>query len=233
MQYLGGKAKLAKHLVSAIAEAEPDITTIAEPFCGGAWMTTELAKHYQVVASDAHEDLILMWQAVMDGWTPPDTVSEDLYQRAKIMDASPLRGFVGFACSFGGKWFGGYARNRTGYNYAAAAQRSVLKKKVVMNNHVSFVCADYKEAYVESSDAVYCDPPYAGTTGYSVKAFDHEEFWAVMDSWTTNVPVFVSEKTAPDGWTCVWEKDYTRSLRATNSTSYTEKLFYKPKLDTL
>ena len=35
MKYLGGKARLAKHLVKAIADTEPSITTIAEPFCGG------------------------------------------------------------------------------------------------------------------------------------------------------------------------------------------------------
>lgn len=233
MKYLGGKARLAKHLVKVIADIEPGITTIAEPFCGGGWMTTELAKHYQVMASDAHEDLILMWQAVMAGWVPPDVVTEELYQQVKKTDPSPLRGFVGFACSFGARWFGGYARSRSVRGYAAESQRAVLKQKVVMDNRVSFSCADYKETRIELSDAVYCDPPYKNTKGYATGAFDHEEFWAVMDSWTTNVPVFVSEKTAPDGWTCVWEKEHSRSVRANHSTSYTEKLFYKPKLDTL
>ena len=38
-----------------------------------------------------------------------------------------LTGFVGFGCSFGGKWFGGYARNAGGTNYAAQSKRSLLK----------------------------------------------------------------------------------------------------------
>ena len=40
-----------------------------------------------------------------------------------------LTGFVGFGCSFGGKWFGGYARNRVGRNYCLEAKKHTMKQR--------------------------------------------------------------------------------------------------------
>lgn len=75
-------------------------------------MTLALAKEgFRVHASDAHEDLILMWQALMRGETEPFAdVTEAEYSALKTAPPSARRGFVGFGASFGGGWFNGYGR---------------------------------------------------------------------------------------------------------------------------
>lgn len=61
-----------------------------------------------------------MLRGVQNGYELPELITPDQYQLIKAhKDWDPvLAGFVGFGCSFGGKWFGGYARNATGTNYA-------------------------------------------------------------------------------------------------------------------
>ena len=57
-----------------------------------------------------------MWQGLQSGWTPPDVITKEEYKYIREhKDENPaLTGFVGFGCSFGGKWFGGLARNKRG-----------------------------------------------------------------------------------------------------------------------
>ena len=58
-----------------------------------------------------------MWKALQSGWEPPDIVTEAEYQYIKDhKDEDPaLAGFVGFGCTFGAKWFAGYARDKRGH----------------------------------------------------------------------------------------------------------------------
>lgn len=64
-----------------------------------------------------------MWQALQQGWQPPEIITKDEYYYVKEhKDENPaLTGFVGFGCSFGGKWFGGLASNKKGDNYCTRA----------------------------------------------------------------------------------------------------------------
>ena len=77
-------------------------------------------------ASDSHEDLILMWQALMRGEMEPFAdVTEVEYAALKTAAPSARRGFVGFGASFGGGWFGGYGRHSYPAQPYHEAQRSV------------------------------------------------------------------------------------------------------------
>ena len=225
MRYLGGKSKIARALAGVIGKGE----TLIEPFCGGGAMTAALAPQFvRVEASDTHEDLILLWKAIQAGWQPPREISEQEYARLKLCAPSALRGFAGFAgASWGGKWFGGYARGG-GRNYADEAARS-LARDVEKISNVTFYHRDYINIKPQPGDVVYADPPYAGTTGYG-KPFSSEEFWEVMNYWTIlGALVFVSEYKAPDNWACVWEQERTRDMKADTKTAVkvTEKLFFK------
>ena len=55
-----------------------------------------------------------MWKELQKGWITPDIITkEDYYYIKENKDEKPyLTGFVGFGCSFGGKWFGGLASNK-------------------------------------------------------------------------------------------------------------------------
>src|SRR3989304_388494 len=150
---------------------------LIEPFCGGGAMTAALAPYFsRVEASDIHVDLILLCQALQDGWIPPTVISEQEYAELKNAPSSALRGFVGFAgASWGGKWFGGYARGAL-RNYADEAARSLLRDIQRMKN-VRLVCQDYRAICLVEGAVVYADPPYALTTEYAHSCFDSKGFW--------------------------------------------------------
>ena len=231
MRYQGGKSRIATSLATKIRELHPTATEIWEPFCGGGAMTLALAKAgFRVHASDNHQDLILMWQALMRGETAPFAdVTEPEYQALKTAQPSARRGFVGFGASFGGAWFGGFARFGL-RNFSNESYRNCAR---LIGLNVAFTLADY--ATVPDSALVYADPPYVGTKPYKGgAAFDHVAFW----SWVKqrNGPTFVSELTGPEDVEIVWRKQH-KSQNASNSPTTRatsqiiereERLYYKP-----
>ena len=114
MRYLGGKSRIAKPILEVILANATERTGVYwEPFIGGGGMASKAAKHFnRCIYSDQDEDLMLMWEALATGWEPPEQVSEEEYKALRHAEPSALRGFVGYGCSFGGKWFGGYARSK-------------------------------------------------------------------------------------------------------------------------
>lgn len=196
-------------------------------------MTTILAPCFsEVQSSDCHVDLILMFKALKSGWVPPSALTEDEYRTLKAAEPSAVRGFAGFACSWGGKWFGGYARGngaKGARNYADESSRSLVRDASNFSN-VVFALADYRTLNILPDDVVYCDPPYAETTEYK-DAFNSAEFWGIAQKWREiGADVFISEYKAPDGWDCIWKVTRTRDIKSkfTNAESVTECLFSAP-----
>jgi DNA adenine methylase len=204
---------------------------LIEPFMGGGAMTAVLAPSFKSVdAFDINNDLILMWQALKTGWEPPHEISEEQYKELKNAKPSALRAFAGFGgASWGGKWFGGYARG-DGRNYADESARSLMRDIQRMQN-CTFQCLDYRKIQPCFGDVVYADPPYAGTTEYR-DTFDSTQFWETMKMWAMDgVDVFVSEYRAPPIWKTIWQEERTRDMKSkfTNAEKVTEKLFtYRP-----
>jgi DNA adenine methylase len=196
MQYLGGKAKSAKAISQWVNEFREPGQPYLEPFVGGGWILERVYGPGRT-ASDVVPDLILLYRALQDGWDPPSEISRELYEKLRTEPSSALRGFAGFSMGFGGKFFGTYAWNRRGNNYAAQARRAILRQaKRFPASEVRFLCCDYREHRPEGS-LVYCDPPYAGTTDYGFD-FDSGEFWETVRSWAKRNTVLVSEYNAPD-----------------------------------
>ena len=68
--------------------------------------------------------------------------------------------------------------------------------------------------------------PYANEKQYAnSRGFDYAEFWETMRMWSHNNYVFISEMSAPDDFVCVWEKSVLRSIKATDKSRDTEKLY--------
>jgi DNA adenine methylase len=208
MQYLGGKSKIRKQ-ISCFLESVRFGKEYFEPFVGGAWVLQEMSGYR--IASDSNEALIAMYVALQDGWLPPENVSEELYAeyKAKQDCADPLTAFIGIGCSFGGKWFAGYARQK-GYNFAAGGRRA-LQKQLPLLSGVHFFAQDYRDWH-PSNNLIYCDPPYKNTTGYKDK-FDHEYFWETMREWSKKNTVVISEYQAPQDFACVLEIPTKSTLR--------------------
>jgi DNA adenine methylase len=172
-----------------------------------------VGKHVQCsrTASDAHPDLIILLDAVRDGWDPPTNITEEQYNVLRQADSSAERGFVGFGCSFYGKFFGGFARDPKMNDFGTIARNNMLKL-VPLIQHVEFQCEEYHE-YDGEADLIYCDPPYYGTTDYSGGKFDSALFWDWVREWSTKSTVLVSEYVAPDDFETLWEKPYTTTMK--------------------
>ena len=189
MQYMGGKSRIARQIAEFINEIpRRKVQNCQAPGpdnhdYGGGGLTALLASFAKVqgfsrkILNDRHKYLIAMLQGVQNGYNLPESITPEEYRYIRDhKDEDPaLAGFVGFGCSFGGKWFGGYARNASGTNYALQSKRSLLKDMATLQD-AHFVCEDYRRVCIPPGAVIYADPPYNNTTGYSGERFDSSEF---------------------------------------------------------
>ena len=233
MRYMGGKSRIAKEITKVMLELSDKREVYVEPFLGGGAVAEHMCPHFEAkYLSDAHEDLMLMWQALLEGWEPPEVVTPAEYAALRDAEPSALRGFVGFGGSFGGKWFGGFAKggfqaNGEPRNHQAESKRNLLKGAAKLRGAKVSAAGYQTLPTVPAAPLIYCDPPYAGTTSYSTDSFDSAAFWAKAQEWAEKgADVFVSEYSAPEGWDCVYVRDLKVSTNtADNRHTATEKLF--------
>jgi len=205
MHYLGGKFRVGKQIANFLNNLRESNQPYWEPFVGAAWVLMRI-KDTPNYASDIHYELIEMWKALQQGWIPPNKISENEYSLAKRGICSPeLTAFIGFGCSWGGKYFGGYARDSTNRNYAQNAKNSLLKQ-ITQVSTTKFFQADYSSCETPNEQMlIYCDPPYIDTTKYSM-VLDYESFWKRCKTLSlSGHTVVVSEYQAPYDWYCVLE----------------------------
>lgn len=233
MRYMGGKGRAAKGVIETIMRHRGGRPHYLEPFLGGAFVFPFVAPHFEkAVASDIMPDLILFWQAVQEGWLPPEWIARDEYESLRHAEPSALRAFAGFGCSFGGKWFGGYGVQRVDarhpVDHVSYGSLKSTKRKAPGLRGARIVQCDYRQWRPGPEAVVYCDPPYAGTTAYAgVGAWDAGEFWSLAERWAKRgAAVLVSEYEAPAGWSPVWEAVKRSCLSANSNTGHvTEKVF--------
>lgn len=203
--------------------------TFVSLFCGGCAIETKLAPHFEnVICNDLHPYLIAMYQALQNGYDLPENVSEKQYRyiREHKDEDKALAGFVGFGCSFGSRWFAGYARNHSGKRNYCKEGRNAIMRDFENLKTAKFTCADYRSVDIPDGSIVYADPPYAGVTGYSTGKFDSSEFWKYTRKISEKNTVFISELKAPDDFVCVWQKEILRTLNSNNKRPKSvEKLF--------
>jgi DNA adenine methylase len=242
---MGGKSRISKpisEVISAIprwkienseTNCPPDFAgggynTLVSLFCGSCSVESKVTGYTTKILNDNHEYLIALLNGVKDGYELPEHISEEEYRYIRLHkdEDKVLTGFVGFGCSFGGKWFGGYARNKTGTNYALQSKKSLLKDMESLMS-ATFLCKDYRNVELPAGCVVYADPPYNGTTGYGKTKFDSDVFWQYMREISKKHIVFISEQNAPSDFISIWEKPFTRTLDVNKNNQFkvTEKLF--------
>ena len=235
MKYMGSKNRHAKEILSLTLKNREREQCYVEPFVGGFNIIDKVKD--ERIANDKHKYLIELFKGIQNGWIPPDNVSFDEYQKIRENKDSYeacLVGFVGFGCSFSGKWFGGYARgnqnNGQPRNYCLESKKNILKQAENIKG-IKIFNVDYFDLEIPRNSIIYCDPPYAGTTKYKDE-FDHVSFWKWCDEMANKGHrVFVSEYNAPDNWKCIWSKTVNNTLDLnTGSKQGVEKLFEANKM---
>lgn len=233
MRYQGGKSKISKQIASFLESKRKPSQLFVEPFLGGCNILPEMCG--PKLGAEIIPDLVLFYNALLNGWIPPDFVSEEEYNFLKREPSSALRGFVGISCSFAGKWFGGYARSKDSRNYAKNGKNSAMKLLEGIKEQTTIVCSSYEKLEFPADSLVYCDPPYLNTTRYK-NEFDSESFWNWAKIKSKNNKVFVSEYCAPEGWERVLEIKRNLEMRTNknHSEARTEKIFcYQESKSTL
>lgn len=228
MKYMGSKARHAKELLPIILKDHKPEMWYVEPFVGGANMIDKVPKEFKRFGADVHEYLIAMWQAVSEGWTPPENITEEFYNEVKNNKENypkELVGYVGFPLSYSGKWFGGWCRDRLGkQNYVAEAYRNAEKQFPNLLG-VRFINKSYSELVLPKKCTIYCDPPYKDTTKYS-SSFDHDKFYDwCREKHKGGHVVFISEYQMPEDFICVWAKEVKSSLTKEGGKRGVERLF--------
>lgn len=99
----------------------------------------------------------------------------------------PLRAFVGFGCSYRGKYFGGFDPHG-----AEVSSRSIEKKRPGLVG-IEFSNLDYRDVTIPRGSLVYCDIPYERTEKYAVGKFDHAAFWSWAKQESRRSTIVVSE----------------------------------------
>lgn len=207
MQYFGGKFRVCKAISAYINNLSPKV--YLEPFCGSCWVGERVQAERRIFC-DLNADLISLYQHLQAGILMlPERVDEAEYARIKTLPSpNPLRAFVGFGCSYSGKFFGGYARGAATRNYAANAKAQLTRRFSARLHAAEYHLADYREAFARwpEADVVYCDPPYAGTTKfYGLPDMDYAAFWDSVRQESARRVVLVSEYSAPVDFQTVLE----------------------------
>ena len=228
MKYMGSKNRIAKHLLPImLVEAEKHgITTWVEPFVGGANMIDKVPSSYERIGYDLNDHVIHSLIDIRDNSKfLPDNVSEHEYKSYKGLQAESITSWVRIACAYGGK-FGNVMARGGDRNYAQEAKNNALKQSPKIQN-VKFICDSYENLSFKNT-LIYCDPPYANTSGYKTGAFDHDKFFDWCREQAKRNIVFVSEYNAPNDFIEIWRGEVKTNF-ASNRKSAThnavERLF--------
>ncbi|CAN5115558.1 hypothetical protein BH09PAT1_BH09PAT1_8380 [soil metagenome] len=243
MRYLGNKTRLAKYISPFLVKNLNGNNYLIDVFAGAFGMISNI-DYPKRIAYDKDEFIIALIKAVRDGWTPPEHLyldsgdgdEETGYKAVREKLDNPedgfmpaYVGFVGYGCSFGGKWFAGMARGGESggktRNHVAESSRNLVKMRPKLQG-IKIQTKTYLEASVGEGNVIYCDPPYSTGTKYKTD-FDHDIFWDWVRVQSKTNYVYVSEYNAPDDFVSIWEKEHKSGIdsKAIKHKPTVEKLF--------
>lgn len=219
MQYFGGKQRIAKPLSEFLNAQMESGQVFVDLFCGSCNVVSNIRQDVERYANDKNKYLPTLFSQLQKGMVLPTSVSEEFYQEVKQLPDSSLenmaiKAFIGFGCSFAGKWWGGYARGGEGRDYALNAYNSTMKKMSKMRD-VKFINMDYYDFICPKGALVYCDIPYKNTTQYSaVGEFDHDKFYSwVKDQVDCRILISEYKRNVPAGAEIIWEYSSKKDIR--------------------
>ena len=237
MVYVGSKNRIAALILPIILkDIQPDQYYV-EPFCGGCNMIDKVNHPYKI-AADNNKYLIALFQYIKDGGKLPDYICKEEYTKVRLnKDYYPdwYVGYIGFICSFRGKYFAGFADNGINgktfkiRNYQDQQRNNLLKQSFNIKD-VNFVCQDYDKLIIPDNSIIYCDIPYNNTLQYnvnnkSISDFDYDKFYEwVKLKVSQGHKVYISEYNMPEDFVCIFEKNIICNL-SNKAKQTAEKLF--------
>lgn len=214
MRQHGGKSRIRKpiaRLLQHIANTA-GMPRIEDRYCGTLAVSRGLFEAGTLVAAalDMNEPLIRVYEAVRDGWGPPDSLSKEDYYRIKRGRQDPRDPMTGFAlcfCSFRGKFGGGYLgdderspEGSSGRSAAIKAQQDLLSLRPMLKL-IDLRCEDATANFPTLPSVLYFDPEYEGTEGYDATApHDFARYLRRTEAQKRNHFIVASEFKMPETW---------------------------------
>jgi len=226
MIYMGSKNRVAKDILQFIQPEVNKFGKYVEPFCGGCNMIDKVVCKDRY-ANDSNEYLIALLSHASQGLPIPHFVGKEEYDDVRTHMFTYDKwyvGFVGFICSFRGKFFNGYngKTSNIGRNYLQETLKN-FNNQIPNLVGIQFSMEQYYDLDIKDS-VIYCDPPYQDTTQYK-DSFDHTKFWEWCRKMSKTNKIFISEYQAPKDFVCIWEKEILNNLSSGKAKPATEKLF--------
>ena len=234
MKYMGSKARIKNEILPLMLKNRTENQYFVDLMGGGMNLIDSVNGNR--IANDLNFYLIEMWKELLKGWKPKKFYSREFYQEVKNnKEKFPpyLVGWIGFNCSYSGKFFNGFAgvvetKTGTKRNYQEEALKNVMKQIESLKG-IKFENKNYYEVEIPKKSIVYFDPPYKNTTKY-FRDFEHDFFYNyVRKLKNEGHQVFVSEYEMPSDFICIWQKEVKSSLSANGkiggSKNSIEKLF--------
>lgn len=228
MKYMGSKNRIAKELLPIILKDRKPNQWYVEPFVGGGNMIDKVDGNR--IGADVNkyliEALISIRDCLVDLPRNNKEFTEIDYKQLRNDDNYKYKGYAGFCFSYGGKWLGGWRRDKDNKrDYINEGYKNALNQSPLLQG-VRLVHSNYQDLVIPPNSIIYCDPPYANTTKYK-DDFNHAEFWKwCREKHKEGHTVFISEYSAPEDFDCIWEKKIVSSLtKDTGSKNAIEKLF--------
>lgn len=237
---MGSKASVADEILAIILASRRKGQVYVEPFCGG--LNTVSLVFGKRIAGDSHRELIAFYRDMQIGRKFPEFVSEEEYIKIKEGTDYGLKGYAGFLFSFGGAYFGPYARDKrlsrivNAVRVSRTASNALVKIREQVKG-IEFYSCGYDSLPIPKRSLIYCDPPYAGTYGYggsgsketrfNKTTFNHSHFWLWAEQKAREGhTVFVSEYSAPSFAKEVWRKNKLTSIDKSKQVKVSiDKLF--------
>jgi DNA adenine methylase len=228
MKYMGSKSRIAKYIIPIMLNKRKPEQYWVEPFVGGGNIIDKVGG--KRIGADINKYVIEALISIRDyvDELPKNNseFTEEDYKKLRLGDNYKHKGFAGFAYSFGGKWLGGWRRDKIGQrDYVKEAYLNAIKQSTNLQD-TTLTNISYQSLKIPEQSLIYCDPPYEGVTKYK-DSFNTGLFWQwcrekVKDGHT----VFVSEYKAPKDFECIWQKEIASSLtKNTGSRTGIEKIF--------
>jgi len=197
LNYLGGKSRLAKKIVSMIPA---DHVCYCETFCGAAWVLYEKSPSKSEVINDLDGELVTLWRVLQCHleeflrYFKYAVTSRQIFELENKKDTSTLTDIqravryfylqrLGFGGKVSGRTFGTSATGPSRLNLTNIEERLLevhwRLERVVIEHLDACACI---ERYDRPTTLFYVDPPYFGTAGYAVKfeEADYERLRATL-----------------------------------------------------
>jgi DNA adenine methylase len=183
LNYLGGKSRLAQHIVSLIP---PDHVCYCEAFCGASWVMFSKAPSKCEVINDLDCELVTFWRVIQNHleeflryfkWA---VVSRRIFDLENLKNPESLtdvqravRYFYLQKCCFGGK-VAGRTFGTSAMGPASLNITNLEDRLMEVHWRLARVTIEHLDAcecirrYDRTTTVFYLDPPYWNTAGYAV-----------------------------------------------------------------